>query len=87
MDGKSIENCTDRHLWMSSISHVPQSVQLLDASIARNIMLNSPSSKEGYRRLFDVVEMAGLSEFVKSLPDGIETIVGDSGSLLSGGQK
>ncbi len=63
---------------------VPQDVYLVDGSIARNVAFGSI---EDSQHLWEVLEMAQLAEFVRSLPGGIETVVGERGTRLSGGQR
>ena len=73
--------------WQHSISHVPQNVYLLDTSIKENIVMNNRLSKEkSKKRLKEVCEVACLKEVIDALPMGIDSIVGERGSLLSGGQ-
>ena len=84
IDGKSIEdvNLSDyRH----HISVVPQNSILFSGSIRENITYGLPCYKE--EDLQRVVEMANLNEFVKELPNGLDTIIGEHGDKLSGGQK
>ena len=84
IDGKSIEdvNLSDyRH----HISVVPQNSILFSGSIRENITYGLPCYKE--EDLERVVEMANLNEFVKELPNGLDTIIGEHGDKLSGGQK
>jgi ATP-binding cassette subfamily B protein len=84
VDGKSIEDlnlCEYRH----HISVVPQNSILFSGTIRENITYGLPCYKE--EDLQRVVEMANLNEFVKDLPNGLETIIGEHGDKLSGGQK
>ena len=74
--------------WRSRISYVPQEVFLLDGSVADNIRF---SRMDGTARkddeLWSALERAQIAEFVRSLPDGVETVVGERGVRLSGGQR
>ncbi|KGF96921.1 hypothetical protein EU96_1559 [Prochlorococcus marinus str. MIT 9302] len=72
--------------WQQSITHVPQNVYLLDKTIKQNIILNDKYNKFSEKRLKEVCNVACLDEFINKLPNGIETKVGERGSLLSGGQ-
>ena len=67
------------------ISEVFQEVYLFDDTIYNNIKIGKPDATEEEIQL--AMEKAQCSEFVSELPDGIQTIVGESGSKLSGGQK
>lgn len=73
--------------WRKNLAYVPQSIYLIDASIKENIALGEDSSSVNLDLLNRVIEMAELTEFVNSLPDGIETSVGERGVMLSGGQR
>jgi ATP-binding cassette subfamily B protein len=77
----------NRRRWQRSIAHVPQSIFLADASIARNISLGRPDKEIDVERVVDAAKTAQLHEFVSSLPDGYETMVGERGIRLSGGQR
>lgn len=69
----------------SQIGIVPQEPVLFDTSIRKNIMF--PKMTMSQEELDRVAQTADLLEFIKELPDGWETIVGDRGVKLSGGQK
>lgn len=68
------------------LSYVPQNVYLIDDSIKKNIALGVENNMIDNDRLKISIENSGLSEFVKSLHNGIDTKVGDAGVRLSGGQ-
>jgi len=73
--------------WQNAITHVPQNVYLLDKSIKENIILNDKYRRPiSDKKLMEVLEVACLIELIDKLPKGINTIVGDRGNLLSGGQ-
>jgi ATP-binding cassette, subfamily B, bacterial PglK len=77
----------NRRRWQSIIAHVPQSIFLADASIARNIAMTSDNSEIDFPRAVDAATKAQLHEFIASLSEGYETIVGERGIRLSGGQR
>ena len=72
--------------WRMSVAHVPQSIFVADASIARNIALGAASGLD-LERIERAAGMAQLAEFVASLPEGYQTSVGERGIRLSGGQR
>ena len=74
-------------IWQSQIGYVPQSIYLTDDTLRRNIAFGIPSDKIDDLALKDAVEAAQLSQFIGSLPLGLETIVGERGTRLSGGQR
>lgn len=73
--------------WQKSISHVPQTIFLSDATIANNIALGVPKEEIDIARVWNCLENAELAGFVKSLPEQLETSVGERGVKLSGGQR
>jgi len=85
IDGKII-NLENSCLLRSQVSHVPQRVFLLDASIAENIAFAINSDLIDYELIKEVSSQAKLLDFVNSLPEGFNTIVGENGVKLSGGQ-
>jgi ATP-binding cassette subfamily B protein len=77
----------DNKIWHEIISHVPQSIYLLDGTIAENIAFGVSSNKIDINKLNKACKLAQVSEFTDKLPEGIFTKVGESGSHLSGGQR
>lgn len=72
--------------WHNMIGYVPQEGDLLDISIKENILFGT-KRKITNKEIEDVLEKAGIKEFIHNLPNGIDTIVGERGVKLSGGQK
>lgn len=85
VDGKSIYE--DLRGWYSLIGYVPQTIYLSDDSIINNIAFGIPEEDINMDKINEVVKKAKLQEFVDSLPDGLNTVVGDRGVRLSGGQR
>ena len=73
--------------WHHRIAHVPQAIFLCDKSIAENVALGVAPSAIDHARLTKALEAAQLSEFIRQLPQGVETGVGERGVQLSGGQR
>lgn len=73
--------------WPGAISYVPQDVLIVDGTIRHNVALGFPPSTIDNSRVLSAIEDAALGEFVKSLPNGLDTQVGESGAKLSGGQR
>lgn len=71
--------------WAQIISYVPQTVYLLDDTIRENIVFGYDEADDN--RIWDALEQAQLKDFVKNLPDGLNTVVGESGVRFSGGQR
>ena len=85
MDGEDIQKLGIE--WNRNVGYVPQSVYLTDSSIRKNIAFGIPEGQIDDARVWNALEMAQLSEFVKKLPNGLETQVGDRGIKFSGGQR
>ncbi len=68
------------------IGYVPQSVYLTDDTLKRNIAFGVPDFDIDIERVNKVIELANLIKVVENLSDGINTKLGENGSLLSGGQ-
>jgi len=77
----------NRRRWQRSIGHVPQAIFLSDSSIASNIAFGVPKAKLDLERVADAARKAQIDDFIRSLPDGYHTPVGERGVRLSGGQR
>lgn len=76
-----------RRSWQNSVGYVAQNQFLLDGSLKENIAFGVAPEKIDMERLHSVISMASLDEFVKSLPDGVESNIGESGCRVSGGER
>jgi ABC-type bacteriocin/lantibiotic exporter with double-glycine peptidase domain len=85
VDGKNINSDVGR--WHQTLGYVPQDMFLLDDTIRNNICLGISQSAQADTRLSQVLDTAGIAEFVRSLPKGLETRVGERGTQISGGQR
>ena len=84
-DGDSIhKNITG---WQANIGYVPQSIFLIDDTLRRNVAFGLEEKEIDNDRVNEVLSQAQLEDFVKSRPEGIETVVGERGVRLSGGQR
>jgi ABC-type multidrug transport system fused ATPase/permease subunit len=68
-------------------AYVPQEVQLISATLLENIALGVPKSEIDHERIQQVITTSLLLEVTESLPEGVNTYIGEEGVLLSGGQK
>ncbi len=84
IDGQDVDAVTQRSL-RANIGFVQQDVFLFDASIRDNITYGKPDATDD--EIWLALEKANLLTFVNSLPDGLDTEVGERGTRLSGGQK
>ena len=73
--------------WLAQIGYIPQSIYLVDESIRENIAFGIDAEEIDDDRIWEVMEEAQLAEFVKTLPEGLDTKIGDRGVRLSGGQR
>lgn len=70
--------------WQAGVAYIPQNACLLDATIRENILFGDGDVKDEI--LWKVLSQAAADDFVRRLPDGLETPVGENGCRLSGGQ-
>ena len=77
----------NRIAWQSRIAYVPQDIVLLDTTVANNVALGVSAGAINRERLYEAARLAQLDEYVGTLPDGYEHIVGERGIRLSGGQR
>lgn len=73
--------------WPGAISYVPQDVMISDGSIRDNVALGFPKQQATSELVNRALKIAHLDNFVKDLPLGIDTQVGERGTKLSGGQR
>ncbi|NVK42628.1 MAG: ABC transporter ATP-binding protein [Oceanospirillaceae bacterium] len=86
IDGEPVTKSNLRS-WQSTIGFVPQSIFLADSTIRENIAFGLPSDMINDVLVRRAVSIAHLDELVASLPDGLDTRVGERGIQLSGGQR
>lgn len=84
IDGYDVRDCTLSSL-RSQIAIVSQNETLFDATIRENIAYGKPEASD--EEIAKAVRAAALTDFIASLPEGLNTRVGEAGNLLSGGQK
>ena len=77
----------DLKTWQLKIGYVPQSIFLIDDSLKNNIAFGIEESLINESQLTRALELSQLDDFVNSLPNGVNTIVGERGARLSGGQR
>lgn len=73
--------------WQKSIGYIPQDIYLIDDSIKRNIAFGLSDEEIDDSKLKKVAKLSHIDKFIETLPNGINTEVGDRGIRLSGGQK
>ena len=73
--------------WQAKLGFVPQAPVILQDTIARNIAFGVEDEEVLINKVNDVLDLAGMAEVVKSLPQKLNTPVGENGLTLSGGQR
>tara|TARA_X000000950_G_scaffold278491_1_gene369507 strand:+ start:998 stop:2701 length:1704 start_codon:yes stop_codon:yes gene_type:complete len=84
IDGQS-RNLSNRN-WQNKIGYVSQNTRLIDDTIRSNITFGSNLEKIDDNDIKELIEKSGLTSYIDSLPKGLETIVGENGVKISGGQ-
>lgn len=72
--------------WHDKIGYIPQTIYMLDDTIRNNIAFGQTEAIDD-NRIWDALKQAQLDEFVKSLDEGLDTMIGEAGVRLSGGQR
>lgn len=73
--------------WLFSLAYIPQSIFLMDDTIGANVAFGTESNERTEEQIWKALREAQMEDFVRSLPEGIDTIVGEQGIRLSGGQR
>ncbi len=84
-DGKNVKE--NYRAWLKNIGYIPQMIFMLDDTIRNNVAFGIPEDKIDEKRVWEVLKEAQLDEFIKTLPDGLDTGIGERGIRLSGGQR
>ena len=74
-------------LWRDKIAYVPQETKILSKTILENIVIGIPENKIDFDAVWLALEQVQMDDFVKKLPSGLYTQIGESGLKLSGGQR
>ncbi|OYQ63895.1 multidrug ABC transporter ATP-binding protein [Pseudanabaena sp. SR411] len=85
VDGKNI--LTNLESWQQKIGYIPQSIYLSDDTIRNNIAFGLTTDEIKEEQVWAALKAAQLEELVNSLPDHLDTLVGECGIRLSGGQR
>lgn len=82
-----VDTRTQYRKWLKNVGYIPQMIFMLDDTIRRNVAFGVPEDKIDEKRLWEVLREAQLDEFIKTLPEGLDTGIGERGIRLSGGQR
>ena len=80
----NVDNITS---WQQQVAHVPQAVYISDLSIAENIAFGAHVSDIDFNKMAEVIEKAQLGVFVAKQEKGLNTLLGEQGVLISGGER
>lgn len=86
-DGTDILDKENYRSWLKNTGYIPQSIFMLDDSILKNVAFGIPEDKIDMDRVWQCLKDARLDDFVRSLPEGLNTGIGERGVRLSGGQR
>ncbi len=86
VDGTLIDENNVRS-WRKNIGYVPQVIYLADDTIRQNIAFGIPEQDIDNIKVQHALDIAHLADFINSLPDGLDTVIGERGIRLSGGQR
>lgn len=75
------------HSWHKLLGYIPQNIYLIDDTIRNNIVFGIPKEYVNDEKIWKAIDDAQLTEFIRMLPQGLDTIVGERGVRLSGGQR
>ena len=84
-DGVDVK--TKYRAWLKNVGYIPQMIFMLDDTIRHNVAFGVPDEEISEQRIWEVLREAQLEDFVKSLPEGLDTGIGERGIRLSGGQR
>ena len=86
IDGKELTE-ENRRMWQRRIGYVSQNLFLADTTFAGNVALGVPDAEVDRDQVMRALETAQLGDFIRALPKGIDTRIGECGCRLSGGQR
>ncbi|MFQ5507626.1 MAG: ABC transporter ATP-binding protein, partial [Planctomycetota bacterium] len=85
VDGTDVQE--NMSAWQRTIGYIPQVIFLMDDTIRRNVAFGVPDDRIDDEDIWRALASAQLDEFARGLPEGLESMVGESGVRLSGGQR
>lgn len=73
--------------WQPRLGYVPQFIYLADLNIRENVAFGVPRDQMDDAQVWKALEFSAIADFVRSLPNGLDTHIGERGVMLSGGQR
>ena len=86
VDEKFIDQ-SNKHEWQNLIGFVPQNIFLSERTILENIAYGINKEEINVQRVKDICTIVKLDELIKSFPNGLDTLIGERGAKISGGQQ
>ena len=84
-DGADIKD--NYRSFLKNVGYIPQMIFMLDDTIRNNVAFGVPASEQSEERIWEALKEAALDDFVRGLPDGLDTGIGERGIRISGGQR
>lgn len=85
IDGVDIRD--DIKGWLDQVGYIPQTIFMLDGTIRENVIFGNDEDADSDDAVWRALKEASLYEFVKGLPEGLDTPIGERGVRISGGQR
>ena len=73
--------------WLKNIGYIPQNIFMVDSTIRKNVAFGCADEEIDDEKVWEALKKASLDEFVRSLPQGLDTGIGERGIRISGGQR
>ena len=73
--------------FLKNVGYIPQMIFMLDDTIRNNVAFGVAPEEQDEERIWEALKEAALDDFVRSLPDGLDTGIGERGIRISGGQR
>ncbi len=73
--------------FLKNVGYIPQMIFMLDDTIRNNVAFGIPKSEQSEERIWEALKEAALDDFVRGLPQGLDTGIGERGIRISGGQR
>ena len=73
--------------WLKNIGYIPQTIFMIDSTIRKNVAFGYPDEDIDDDKVWEALREAQLDEFVRGLPEGLDTSIGERGIRISGGQR
>ncbi len=86
-DGVDVNTKENYPRWLGNVGYIPQTIFMLDSDIRHNVAFGVPDHLIDDKKVWAALKEAQLDVFVKSLPKGLDTEIGERGIRLSGGQR